>query len=256
MRWYRRSLMASKKDRLSRKIRDEVEKNIGPGESGMSGFVDDVASRRDEGPSESEGTSSGERPGRFARFTRKKEADRSRSQDYRVSSAKKRESVYNITGDIRLEDYIDSREENPFWKKQGFYRTLGFAALSLMLLTVLWLFFAWLFGPSYKLGIAAVELTEDNIEDYEDTESLMLGPGRPIHIRFQWEADELDTDYLKIMIGKKGSGDYEAEAELGRRPPQTANYIYFYGPLDPGEYRVEVLNREGDVLKEKEIKVR
>jgi hypothetical protein len=244
--------MASRKDRLSRRIRDEVEKNIGPGESGMSGFVDDVASRREEGTAESE--SAGDQSGIFARLRRSKKSDG--PQDFRVSSEKKRESVYNISGDIRLEDYIDAKEQDSFWRRPGFYRTLGFSAAALLLLSLLWLFFSWIFGPNYKLGIAAVELTEDNIEKYEDTDSLMLGPGRPLHIRFQWEADDLDTDYLKIVISKKMKGDYETEAELGRRPPQTANYIYFYGPLDPGEYRVQVLNRDGDILKKKDITVR
>ena len=238
--------MASKKDRLSRKIRDEVEKNIG-GEAGMSDLVDDVASRRSDQDSKETPPS------------RSKDTDdfsKDRGGDYRVIPEKKRESVYNITGDIRLDDYIESKDDDKFYKRAGFYRALGFGGLAFAVITVVWLFFSWLFGPSYKLGIAAVELTDSNIGQYLDTTSLILGPGQPIHIRFQWTDGDLSTDYLKILIQRKDKSGLQAEAELGRRPPQTANYIYFYGPLDPGDYKIEVFDRDGGVLKKKEISIR
>ncbi len=258
--------MASRKDRLSRRIRDEVEKNIARPEPGMSDFVDEVVSRREdaeqqEKPAQSEKTA--ETEGRFARFKRKKKsADRSSGsaaesgEDFRVSSEKKRETTYNITGDIRLEDYINAKEERPIWKKGIMYRWIGIGLLVLLVVGGLWTFIAWIFTPDYKLGIATVELTSQNIDDYVDTESLMPAPGQPIHIRFEWQPGSLDTDYLKIIIEKKEGARYRTEAELGRRPPRTANYLYFYGPLDPGDYRVEVWDRGGDVLEGKEIHIR
>lgn len=233
--------MASKKDRLSRQIRDEVEKNMG--DSGMSGFVDDVASRRSD---DQENQEVNYKP---------KARQGSGMGDFRVSQDK-RDSVYNISGDIRLEDYTGLKKSDRFWQKDGFFRYLGFSFLALLAVIVVWSFFGWLFGPKYKLAISTVELTETNINDFLDTKSIVLGAGQPIHIRFQWGEGDLDTDYLKILIQKKGESDFEEEAVLGRRPPQTATYIYFYGPLDHGDYKITVMDRKGNTLKERDLKIR
>ncbi|MBW7858165.1 MAG: hypothetical protein H3C43_07735 [Leptonema sp. (in: Bacteria)] len=237
--------MASKKDRLSRQIRDEVEKNMG--DSGMSGFVDDVASRRNDSEENQEVKSSYQKE--------KPMKQGSGAGDFRVSQDK-RDSVYNISGDIRLEDYTESKKNNRFWQKEGFFRYVGFGFLSIVAIVVIWSFFGWLFGPKYKLAISTVELTEANINDFLDTKSVVLAAGQPIHIRFQWSEGDLDTDYLKILIQKKGESDFEEEAVLGRRPPQTATYIYFYGPLDHGDYKITVFDRKGSTLKERDLKIR
>ena len=76
-----------------------------------------------------------------------------------------------------------------------------------------------------------------------------------MYIRFQWEEGQLATDFLTMRVENVSSTPI-VEAIQGRRPPVTANYIMFVGPLDAGRYTVEVLDREENVLREREFSVR
>lgn len=169
----------------------------------------------------------------------------------RPGMAKSRDSIYNVSSDIRLEDYTEPGGGGNGGKVA---RIASGAILVAILAAGVYFLSGWIFAPRYTLAISNQTITEANVASVADIDEVNLSSRDPVHIRFDWEAGKLETDYLKIKIDRVETGEDE-EAVLGRRPPKTANYIYFYGILDPGKFKVKVLDAGGDVLEEKAFQV-
>lgn len=167
----------------------------------------------------------------------------------------RRDSIYNISSDIRLEDYTDGGSGSSGGGIGGKARIIAGIALVGLLGTGIYYFAGWIFGPSYVLAVAQEDLTAENVEEISKRDAV-LSAGEPVHIRFQWEEEQLKATYLRIKVDRVEGGSAEEEAILGQKPPRTATYIYFKGPLDPGDYHVEVQDESGSILSDKEFKIR
>ncbi len=168
--------------------------------------------------------------------------------------ARTRDSVYNVSSDIRLEDYTESASEGG--GIGGMIRIGAGVGLLLILLYVLYAVGSLFFAPDYILAVSSTQITAANAEEYADTERVSTAAGSSVYIHFQWEEGELETDYVKIQIDRVGPGGEEVEeAILARRPPITANYIQFAGPLEVGKYHITVTDRGGDTLADREVTV-
>ncbi|MBX7057218.1 MAG: hypothetical protein K1X75_04085 [Leptospirales bacterium] len=170
------------------------------------------------------------------------------------SMARSRESIYNVSSDIRLDDYTEAGGGGGS-RFGGILRFGGGAAGLAVLIYLVYLLWGWITGPDYQLAIANELIDPAQMEQLDDEKHPVVSSGNPVYIRFDWGESALESDYLKIDIFR-GGPDGEMEAELGRRPPVSAHYIYFMGPLDAGEYAIRVTNREGDTLREKTFTVR
>jgi hypothetical protein len=170
--------------------------------------------------------------------------------------ARSRDSVYNVSSDIRLEDYADSAAGGSGGGAGGIIRLVSGVVLALVVVWVL--YFAWgaLFGPSYILAISGNRISPEAAEEFEDQESVAPGADGEIYIHFQWRDEAPPADYIKINVFRKTTDAETEEAVLGRRPPSTAPYIQFAGPLDSGKYHVFVTDREGNVFKERIVSIR
>ena len=166
--------------------------------------------------------------------------------------ARKRDSIYNVSSDIRLEDYTEADRQK---SNSSLFKMVGIAAVLLILGLAIWQAATWLMAPSYKLAISNQEITAGNIDQFSQGNIATLSATAPVHIRFQWEPGELKTDYLKILVERDEAGALTEEAVLGRRPPRTASYIYFMGPLDSGRYRIQVLDASGSVLADRDLEL-
>ncbi|MEQ9362876.1 MAG: hypothetical protein RIF32_01455 [Leptospirales bacterium] len=170
------------------------------------------------------------------------------------SMPKTRDSIYNVSSDIRLEDYTEGNGGSGGGGRMGTIAKIGGV---IVLLAVLgWggqqLMF-WLDAPSYRITVANELIDESNATSLAESPALVLSSSAPVHIRFDWEEGDLTTDFLRIEILHAAGGQVEAAQE--RRPPLTANYVYFMGPLDPGSYRIRVLDREQVLLVERDFRV-
>lgn len=173
----------------------------------------------------------------------------------RPTMARTRDSVYNVSSDIRLEDYTDSSSEGG----GGIGAALRIGAgvvLLLFLLYGLYILGGMLFAPSYTLAVSSTPVTPENALQFAEAERVSTAAGQPVYIHFQWEEGELTTDYVKIQVDRinPGGGEIE-EAILARRPPITANYIQFAGPLEVGKYRITVTDRNGRRLADRVVNV-
>ncbi|MCB1324259.1 MAG: hypothetical protein H7A21_03205 [Spirochaetales bacterium] len=178
------------------------------------------------------------------------------SKENERSMPRTRDSIYNVSSDIRLEDYTESSGGGGQGRLGSIARGLGALILVAIVLYALYYFAGALFGPDYSLAIANEYIDETNIERYAASDTPpALSAARPVYIRFQWEEGQLATDFLTMRVENVSSTPV-VEAIQGRRPPVTANYIMFVGPLDAGRYTVEVLDREENVLREREFSVR
>lgn len=166
--------------------------------------------------------------------------------------ARKRDSIYNVSSDIRLEDYTEADRQR---SNNSIFKMAGVLAVALIIGVLIWQAAAWLLAPSYQLAVANQEITAANIEQFSKGPVARLSASSPVHIRFQWEPGELKTDYLKILVERDEGGNFLEEAVLGRRPPRTASYIYFMGPLDSGKYRIQVLDAGGAVLSDRDLEL-
>ena len=250
--------MASKKDKFRRQVQKELGqdpesdstasgKNARePSDAGdqMSGLVSDVRKEREkkDGTRRLPGSmSSDQEPsgGNRNRNTGKDRMARSRN-------------VYNVSSDVRLEDYTEKGESRDFGP---ILRIVGVILVVLLIAFGIYRAVGWLMMPSYQLAIAGQEITDSNLEQFSSG-VVNIQPGQPLHIRFQWPVGTLETDYLRITVEKAEGASYAEEAVMGRRPPRTANYIYFMGPMDAGAYRVIVTDAGGSVLSSREVVVR
>ncbi|MBL8019764.1 MAG: hypothetical protein JNM27_08880 [Leptospirales bacterium] len=166
----------------------------------------------------------------------------------------RRDSIYNISSDIRLEDYTDGGGTSG-GGAGGKARLIAGGLLVVVLGFGVYYAGGWLFGPKYMLAVSSQEITAENVEDLAGEEP-SLSAGHDVHIRFQWPEEKLKATYLKVKVDRVDGGQAEEQAVLGQKPPRTANYVYFKGPLDPGQYHVEVLDESGTTLRDKEFRVR
>lgn len=166
----------------------------------------------------------------------------------------RRDSIYNISSDIRLEDYTDGGGTSG-GGAGGKARLIAGGLLVVVLGFGVYYAGGWLFGPKYMLAVSSQEITAENVEDLAGEEP-SLSAGHDVHIRFQWPEEKLKATYIKVKVDRVDGGQAEEQAILGQKPPRTANYVYFKGPLDPGQYHVEVLDESGTTLKDKEFRVR
>ncbi len=166
--------------------------------------------------------------------------------------SKGRDSVYNVSTDIRLEDYTGHTSAGGTKRSSGVMKTIIFLAIVSGLFYAIYRLFAFIGAPDYKLAIANQYIDDANIIALSAVTEASISASDPVYIRFQWPSGELSTDYLQIKIYKVDTnGRRREEANIGRRKPTTANYVYFMGPLEVGKYALEVMDREGDVLKHK-----
>lgn len=263
--------MASKKDKLGQAARSRIDESMGKPEeklprSNMEEFVRDM---KGEGPpagaSEKAEPVTPPVPPRNAEASPGEETKRVSRQDASSETGRRhpgmemkksrRDSIYNISSDIRLEDYTDGGSGSSGGGIGGKSRIIAGIALVGLLGTGIYYFAGWLFAPSFILAVAQEDLTAENIEEIAARDAV-LSAGEPVHIRFQWEEDQLKATYLRIKVDRVEGGSAEEEAILGQKPPRTATYIYFKGPLDPGDYHVEVQDESGSILEDKEFKIR
>ncbi len=169
------------------------------------------------------------------------------------SMPKSRDSIYNVSSDIRLEDYTEGGGGGGGSGRLGMIARIG--GLIVLVLLLWWggsALVGYLTAPTYRLAIANEYIDDANAQSFADRDPILVSSGAPVYVRFDWEEGELATDYLKIEIVRTGGGE---EAVMGRRTPTTVNYIYFMGPLDPGNYELRVLDREENVLSNREFRV-
>lgn len=264
--------MASKKDRFSRQVRKELgqDEPAGPAESAeekkpqtredMSGLVSDVRksgqSRKDQSKPESGDADSKEnQPSTVesGKAPQKAKKENTKNRKYTGSTPMARSrNVYNVSGDVRLEDYTEkapSRDLGPILK------AAGIALIVILIGFGIYRAVQFMMMPSYMLAVASEPITASNIESLAGADPALTS-SNPLHIRFEWPPGSLTTDYLRIQIDRIEGGSLTEEAMLGRRPPRTANYIYFLGPMDTGRYRITVTDQSGTTLASKEIEVR
>ncbi|MBI3394728.1 MAG: hypothetical protein HY042_02725 [Spirochaetia bacterium] len=248
--------MASKKDKLGEAAKNQIEKAVGDSGGGIGGFVRDMrgdsASRAADKPDDTNILVSRPEPVQETVREETRAASSSRGKES-PRMARSRESVYNVSSDIRLEDYTDDAGGGSRYTTIAKYGGIGVVAF-----LIIFGIYKLLFGPSFVLAVAGSEIDEANAKTVSDVEHVTVSPGAPVYIRFQWKAGDLKTDYLKVKIDRVGEsgGKDDEEALLGRKTPKTANYIYYMlEPLDSGKYHVQVITRDGDTLREKDFAV-
>lgn len=226
--------MSSKKDKLSKKIKEEIQKNLqNTQQETYKEIIEEVQEKQSE----------------------KKEEIQKKIQDKKnieknSESMSKRDSIYNVSADLRLEDYTEDVQRKEFGP---FLKNALILLLILLLIAGLWKLALWLFAPKYYLSIATTEINEGNYKEFLDQKQFSLDPQQMIHIRFTWV--EKVSNYFTIQILKNSGQTWIEEAILGRRIPNTANYIYFAGPLDQGSYKVKVFDENKKLLVERDIEI-
>ncbi|MCB1321365.1 MAG: hypothetical protein KDK34_13990 [Leptospiraceae bacterium] len=221
--------------------RDEIQ-------SERTDFDRNSETRRRESEAEIDLPAQGRRGRSFLRRTKKAERPREKHMP------RTRDSIYNVSSDIRLEDYTD---DTPRGRGLNvFARFAGGLILLAILAYLIWMGVGYFFQPEYKLVISNQYIDEGNFAALAETEATTFSSMEPVYIRFQWEEGQMQSDYLKIRIDNMSSGAPIEEAVLGKRVPIRVNYIYFMGMLDAGNYHIEVTDREERVLMQREFMVR
>ena len=164
-----------------------------------------------------------------------------------------RESIYNVNSEIRLEDYNENETQK--WDSLFYFKRISFVILAFLSIYLLYSFTSNLFKTHTKLAIANEYLDENNISKFYKLQNQILDSSKPIHIRFEWGYSGVDSEYLKINVFKINKGVKTEEASMGRRKPHNARYIYFMGPLESGNYSIEIIDQRQKILQKKEIKI-
>jgi hypothetical protein len=228
--------MASKKDKLTQKIQEEVKKNISTDkEVEFSDVVKEIqTNQRQENFLESD----------------QKIHDTQYSIKNKENMTKKRDSIYNVSADLRLEDYVEDNQRKDY---TPILKNILIFLLVLLLIAGIWKLAVYLFAPRYFLSISNTEITDENYKDFLDNNVITLYPGQLLHIRFTYL--EKKSDYYTIQVLRMEGNSLSEEAVLGRRIPKTVNYIYFAGQIDPGTYMVKVLDIERKLILERKIEI-
>ena len=168
--------------------------------------------------------------------------------------AKTRDSIYNVSSDIRLEDYTESNEG-----KGGAMGTILKLIAGLLILALLYWgatsFMGIFFAPNYQLAVSSSPIQASNIEQYVVDTPVAPGAGNPVYIMFRWGEGDLTATYVDIKVESDANGTFQKVVNKGRTPPRTANYIYLTTLLAPGKYRLQVSDQDGTLLKERSIVV-
>ncbi len=259
--------MASKKDKLTKKIQEEVQKNINPeSQSTYQEVIKEIQDKKMEEPiklnSESipieESTKEQNKEFIENQVNIKKEKldELKKDQDKIISEknsenmSTKRDSIYNVSADLRLEDYIEDKQKREYGP---LIKNALIILFILLLIAGIWKLGVYLFAPKYYLSISNTEITDENYKSFLDNNQISLYAGQLLHIRFTYL--EKKSDYYTIQILREEGGNLSEEAVLGRKIPKTVNYIYFAGPVDPGSYIVKVLDRDRKIIIERKIEV-
>ena len=227
--------MASKKDKLTQKIQEEVKKNISTEkEVEFSNVVKEIqTNQRQENFLEND----------------QKIHDTQYSIKNKENMTKKRDSIYNVSADLRLEDYVEDQKKD----YTPIIKNILIFLLILLLIAGIWKLAVYLFAPKYFLSISNTEITDENYKDFLGNDVITLYPGQLLHIRFTYL--EKKSDYYTIQVLRMEGNSLSEEAILGRKIPKTVNYIYFAGQIDPGTYMVKVLDRERKLILERKIEI-
>jgi len=261
--------VASKKDKLGQAARKRLDETMGPPPGGpersnMEDFVRDMreserAPRQEKNaqpPSESASSTPSEESASIPKSVSPaiSRSESGQKEQPRMELKKsRRDSIYNISSDIRLEDYTEGGGSSG--GGMGKTRIIAGALLFLLLGLGIYYLGGWFFAPKFLLAVASEEITADNIEEAASKDP-SLASGHDVHIRFQWPEEKLKATYIKVKVDRVEGGQSQEQAVLGQKPPRTANYVYFKGPLDPGSYHVAVMDESGSVMKDKDFKVR
>ncbi|GIX40964.1 MAG: hypothetical protein KatS3mg129_3276 [Leptospiraceae bacterium] len=237
--------MASKKDKLTKKIQEEIKKNI------ASDKIDQPKNEYSEVVQEIHANqNSQEKEKQNFENLDKKNQDKENPLKNKENMSKKRDSIYNVSADLRLEDYVEDNQKREYGP---IIRNVLIFLLILLLIAGIWQLGMWLFAPKYYLSISNTEITEENYKNFLENNTISLYPGQLLHIRFTYL--EKKSDYYTIQILRMEGNTLTEEAILGRKIPKTVNYIYFAGPIDPGSYVVKVLDKQRNVIVERNIEV-
>lgn len=262
--------MASKKDKLTKKIQEEIQKNISSSETENTyqnvineiqnkHIEDQVLKNTDLNQDNQESTDKQDIQNtienqKIDELEKIKETKKNQDKiNYTKNSenmSTKRDSVYNVSADLRLEDYVDDKQKKEYGP---IIRNVLIILLILLLITGIWKLGVYLFAPKYYLSISNTEITDENYKSFLDNNQIPLYTGQLLHIRFTYL--EKKSDYYTIQILKEEAGNLSEEAILGRKIPKTVNYIYFAGPVDPGSYIVKVLDRDRKIILERKIDI-
>ena len=165
-----------------------------------------------------------------------------------------RDSVYNVSSDIRLEDYATQNGNNNNFTPN----MIKLAIIALLISALGYMGYRAVHSfvkPTFHLAIANEYISDTNLVDLASMENVAVKATKPVYIRFQWE--ELKSDYIRIQIYTQiANGKRKEEAVLGRQRPKTVNYIYFMGPLEKGNYFIEIVDREDEILISKSFEVK
>ncbi|MCS7204318.1 MAG: hypothetical protein NZ853_01325 [Leptospiraceae bacterium] len=246
--------MKSKKEKLTKKVQEEVQKNIG---KETQPTYKEVLQEIQQSPTEQTQTSevksheiSDQTQKRNTDEKIKKNQDKSSQKENSEYMSTKRDSIYNVSSDIRLEDYVEEPQKKDFGP---YLRYVLIFLIILLLIFGLWKLGTWLFAPKYYLSISNTEITDENYKTFIKNKQIPLYPGQLIHIRFTYL--ELKSNFYTIQILRKDGAALSEEATFGRKIPRTVNYIYYAGTLDPGSYVVRVFDENREILIEREIEV-
>lgn len=180
------------------------------------------------------------------------------------SMPKTRDSIYNVSSDIRLEDYTEGGGSGSGGGgRSGALATVAKIGGILLILGMLaWggqQLMLWIDAPEYSITVANDMIDTASVAATTATGSgaaetaAVLSSAAPVHLRFDWAPGDLTTDFLRMEVVLAGSREVVVAKE--RRPPVTANYMYILGSLEPGSYMVRVLDRQQDLLIERSFRV-
>ena len=171
--------------------------------------------------------------------------------------AKARNSVYNIDEDMKLENY---KNQDVFTDKIS--TILGFSGVFIVIGIVIYIIIqiisfslSFLNTQEYELAIANQFITDENFQQFTEIEEVKLDTSGVVYLRFQWEEEPINTDYLKIILYRMEEKKKIEKAAFGRSVPKNKNFIYFMGLLDKGDYVAEIFTRDNQSLKKKEFRV-
>lgn len=244
--------MASKKDKFGKKVKSQLQKKLGDAnESRQQSNID----QKNE-PDINEIDLPSEHPQEIIQEKSQSLPNQAESDDSEMnreeSMPRNRDSIYNVSTDIRLEDYTEDNDSGKNYA--GIARFIGGLLLIILIAWGVYNFSGILFGPTYQVAITNEEVNEEAVAALNDQTDVVLSAARPVFIRFQWEAGGLKADYIRIRI--ISTQNNMEIAEMGRMVPVSVNYILFAGPLESGKYLIIIEDRSGAELVTREFMLR
>ncbi len=255
--------MKSRKDKLKEAALKQTEKILGSKEEtitegDMGNLIQQIKTDRDKSQSKGSEKTEIELPRddniRVASMKNKNMPSKNMPSLKNKDMPSSRDSIYNVSSNMRLEDYVEETQGTQ--SKKEFIKGIGIVVTVFFLFYLIYSLIAYTSVPDYSLAVANEYIVEDRMKELDQKTNLIVQSSLPVYIRFAWEDGKLETDYLRIAIYRQTKEGKKEEASLGRRKPLTANYVYFMGPLETGQYELQVLDRKGKQLQSKEFQVR